>query len=118
MSKYSIDLKLEIVNKIKNDNYSFSELEREYNIDHSVIIDWYKKYEKNGKEGFLLKNKKYTGSFKQKVVEYKKNNNLSFRDTMILFDMPSKAQIVNWEKIYDKEGPQVLYKERCGKNRK
>ncbi len=59
MSKYSIDLKLKIINKIKNDNVSFRDLERKYNINHSIIIDWYKKYEKNGENAFLSKKQKY-----------------------------------------------------------
>lgn len=118
MSKYSIDLKLKIINEIKNDNVSFNDLERKYNIDHSLIIDWYKKYEKNGKNAFFLKKAKYNGDFKKYVVECKKSNNLSFRDTMVLFNLSGKSQIVNWERIYDKEGPNALYEEHRGRKKK
>lgn len=118
MSKYSIDFKLKIINEIKKDNVSYNDLERKYNIDHSLIIDWYKKYEKNGKNAFLIKKQKYNGAFKKYIVEYKKSNNLSVRDTMVLFNIPGKSQIVNWEKIYDEKGPDVLYEEHRGRKKK
>ena len=118
MSKYSIDLKLEIINKLKNENISFRELERKYNIDHGLIIDWYKRYEKNGKDAFFSTKKKYNGTFKKYVVEYKKSNNLSFRDTMALFNISGKSKIIDWERIYDEKGPEALYEDHRGRKKK
>ena len=60
-------------------------------------------------------NKKYTGEFKQKVVETLKKEKLGYNETMRLFGLTARNQVQLWERIYLEEGPEGLYQERRGR---
>ena len=72
MSKYSNELKLEVVKYCIDNNNSTCDESRHFGIpSHESIRRWCRKYEIYGPEG-LCKNFKssYSGEFKQSVVEY------------------------------------------------
>lgn len=58
--------------------------------------------------------KKYTGEFKQKVIEDMLNNKLSYGEIKQKYDLPNN-RVQNWERIYLSEGSEGLYVERRGK---
>ena len=61
-------------------------------------------------------NKRYTGEFKQKVVETMQQERLSYRETAREFEIPQGDKVVaRWERIYLEEGPEGLYIERRGR---
>lgn len=61
-------------------------------------------------------NKKYTGEFKQKVVEAIKRDGLSYKEAARAFGIKSDRQVRNWERIYLEEGAEGLYIERRGRS--
>ena len=61
-----------------------------------------------------IPNKRYTGEFKQMVVETMRNENLSYREAERKFSLPDK-RAASWERIYLEEGPEGLYLERRGR---
>ena len=61
-----------------------------------------------------IPNKRYSGEFKQMVVETMRNENLSHREVERQFDLPHK-RAATWERIYLEEGPEGLYIERRGR---
>ena len=56
-------------------------------------------------------NKKYTGEFKQMVVEDMRQNSLGFREAAQKYDV-DRTVIRKWERIYLEEGATGLYKNR------
>lgn len=59
-------------------------------------------------------NKKYTGEFKQMVVETMRKEKMSCRETELQFELPrTRAEV--WERIYIEEGAEGLYVERRGR---
>ena len=60
-------------------------------------------------------NKRYTGEFKQKVVETMQNEKLSYRETARQFEISDDKMVAKWERIYLEEGPEGLYIERRGR---
>ncbi|MBQ6676763.1 MAG: helix-turn-helix domain-containing protein [Clostridia bacterium] len=62
-----------------------------------------------------IPNKRYTGEFKQKVVETMHKECLSYIETAMKFEIKSDRQVRNWERIYLEEGPEGLYVERRGR---
>lgn len=52
-------------------------------------------------------NKKYTGEFKQMVVETMRKELLSYQETARRFEVRSDTQVKNWERIYLEEGLKV-----------
>jgi len=64
-----------------------------------------------------IPNKKYTGEFKQMVVETMRREHLSCNETEKRFEI-SKDRVRLWERIYLGEGPEGLYVERRGRGSK
>ena len=64
-----------------------------------------------------IPNKKYTGEFKQMVVETMRRERLSYNEAEKRFDI-SKDRVRLWERIYLEEGPEGLYIERRGRSSK
>ena len=62
-----------------------------------------------------ISNKKYTGEFKQMVVETMRKEHLSYREAAREFNVNSDTRIASWERIYLEEGPEGLYIERRGR---
>ena len=65
-----------------------------------------------------IPNKKYTGEFKQKVVEAMMREKLSYTEAARQFDVSNHHRVASWERIYLEEGPEGLYIERRGRNGK
>ncbi len=62
-----------------------------------------------------IPNKRYTGEFKQKVVETMQRERLSYKEAAQQFEIPSHDRVAQWERIYLEEGPEGLYIERRGR---
>lgn len=60
-------------------------------------------------------NKKYTGEFKQLVIETMRSEGLSCMETAERFGLRHK-RIQDWERIYLAEGPEGLYIEHRGRS--
>lgn len=62
-----------------------------------------------------MPNKKYTGEFKQKVIETMRKEKLSYKEVAQQFGISGHDRIQRWERIYLEEGPEGLYVERRGR---
>lgn len=60
-------------------------------------------------------NKKYSGEFKQLVVETLRSENLGYIEAMRQFELGDYHIIQRWERIYLEEGAGGLYIERRGR---
>jgi len=60
------------------------------------------------------RSKRYTGEFKQKVVETMRAENMSYCEVSRRFGTTDKS-VCAWERIYLEEGPEGLYIERQGR---
>ncbi len=65
-----------------------------------------------------IPNKRYTGEFKQEVVETMLREKLSYKETARLYDISGHERVRQWERIYLEEGPEGLYIERRGRGSK
>ena len=62
-----------------------------------------------------IPNKRYTGEFKQMVVETMRKESLSYKEAAREFNVSSDTRVASWERIYLEEGPEGLYIERRGR---
>ena len=62
-----------------------------------------------------IANGRYTGAFKQQVVEDMRYNKLSQNQTSLKYEVP-RSVIQLWERIYLEDGAQGLYEERRGRS--
>lgn len=65
-----------------------------------------------------IPNKRYTGEFKQEVVETMLREKLSYKEIARLYDISGHDRVRQWERIYLEEGPEGLYIERRGRGSK
>ena len=117
--KYSDELKLKVIHYLL-EGHSLLEAEKEFHIGKQNIQKWRDAYELHGVNGIRIKqskHNKYTGDFKVHVIEYKQMHQLSARQTAAYFNIPKWQSVLNWEKLYKQEGPDVLRRERRGKAR-
>ena len=63
-------------------------------------------------------NKRYTGEFKQMVVETMMKEKLSYHEAARQFEVTDHKRVASWERIYLTEGPEGLYLERRGRGSK
>ena len=63
-------------------------------------------------------NRRYTGEFKQEVVEMMIREKLSYREGARQFEINDHDRVRKWERIYLEEGPEGLYVERRGRGSK
>jgi len=118
MSKYSKELKLEVVKYCLEKCNSVYDASKKFNIPSATPIKrWIKRYELYGIEGLMPKRASYDGKFKQNVVEYMHNNHLSLEEASAKFRINNPTTLGKWERIYYEEGPQSLYEERRGKKK-
>ncbi|QKO30501.1 MULTISPECIES: helix-turn-helix domain-containing protein [Caproicibacterium] len=59
--------------------------------------------------------KRYTGEFKQQVVEAMQTEKLSYSEAARQFHVSDHKSVAQWERIYLEEGPEGLYVERRGR---
>ena len=119
MSKYSNEFKLQIIKYYLEENHSYLECCKKFNIPSKTQIkECVKKYKQHGPDGLIKRqNSSYDGGFKQYVVEYMHNNHISATETAIYFRLQTSV-VLKWERIYYEEGPQALFEERRGRSRK
>ena len=63
-------------------------------------------------------NKRYTGEFKQMVVETMMREKLSYREAARQFEIADHKDVAKWERYYLMDGPEGLYIERRGRGSK
>lgn len=118
MSKYSNELKLEIVKYCIEKYHSSTEAAKHFNVDVSQVKIWIRKYREHGIKGLIRQQKQiYTGEFRVNVVKYMHNNHLSLKETSVKFNLGCSAVIAKWERIYYEKGPQALYEEHRGRKK-
>lgn len=61
-----------------------------------------------------ISNARYTGKFKQQVVEDMQKNKISQNQASLKYEVP-RSVLRKWERIYLEEGAQGLYVERRGR---
>ena len=63
-------------------------------------------------------NKRYTGEFKQEVVETMMREKLSCREAARRFELKGHNRVRHWERVYLEEGTEGLYIEPRGRGSK
>ena len=65
-----------------------------------------------------IPNKRYTGEFKQEVVETMMRERLSYHEAARQYNVSDHHLVASWERIYLEEGSEGLYIERRGRSNK
>jgi transposase len=118
MTNYSTEFKLKVVTYCIENHYGSKRAAKHFKIPaKSCVQDWVRRYKKHGIDGLIRKkNVAYTGEFKINVVEYMRNNHLSYLETAIHFNIPNSDKILKWERIYCEKGPLAFFEDQRGQH--
>lgn len=85
--KHTFEFEIKIVNNYFNNEGGYNFLSKKYNVDTTQVRAWITQYYQFGYEG-LSKSMTYThysGEFKRAVLQYRQENQLSYRETAEYF---------------------------------
>ena len=101
---YTKKFKLKIIKESIDERKSSKELSRKYGIAEIHIRRWIKLYKYHGTEGLEHKFHKYNSNFKETVLKYMEDNQLSFLETAMRFNIPKDSTISSWYNKYKEKG--------------
>lgn len=115
MTKYSTDLRLEIATAVSDGVLTAAGAAAKYGMRKSNVERWVALYKAHGIAGIARERRRYTGEFKQAVVEDMRKNHLSLQKTSAKYNVGTSTVVSRWERIYLEEGVAALYEERRGR---
>ncbi|MFF2175418.1 IS3 family transposase [Lysinibacillus sp. NPDC058147] len=111
MAKYTVEDKLQAVERYLNGNESAKSL----GTDHTAILKWVKQYEYNGVGAFIQPYTNYTLTFKMDVLNFMIENGTSLNETAAIFKIPAPSTISVWRKQYETQGLGALQSKKKGR---
>lgn len=117
MKKYPLEIKLEAIAYVLEEGHSFKSASKRYGMTAGDVQKWVNLYEHHGIQGVTNRNGSYSGDFRVRVVEYKREEGLSARKAAAIFNIPSFKTIRDWERIYDEKGVEYLRQEMRGRSK-
>ena len=115
MAKYTVEDKLQAVERYLNGNESAIKIARSLETDHTAILKWVKQYEYSGMEAFIKPYTNYTPTFKMDVLNFMIENGTSLNETAAIFKIPSPSTISVWRKQFETLGLDALQSKKKGR---
>ncbi len=118
MTTYDVEFKLKLISEMEETGRGHKYTAKKYGIAPSLVFLWEKRYKSEGIEGLIAKPVKYSGEFKESVLEYMKQNHLSYNETALHFKIRSIVTVMKWDDLVIKEGKSRLHEDRRGQHLK
>lgn len=106
MTKYSLELKLEIVADYQAGVGGYTKLMKKYGIDRTMIKQWVHLYQDFGIEGLTPKKGKqhYPVELKLNAIELYLETELSYRQVGVHLGITNPSLIANWMRTFKERG--------------
>ena len=111
--KYSVDLKLKIVQAYLQGIMGAQVLAKKYDVSSkSLVTKWINQYKQFGEAGLRhqITKQHYPLNFKLDVLRFKQDTGASYKETANLFNIKEPSIIANWKRTYLTEGAKGLNK--------
>ncbi|APZ48442.1 hypothetical protein BW721_01355 [Jeotgalibaca sp. PTS2502] len=111
--KYSVDLKLKIVQEYLQGTMGARVLAKKYDLSSkSLVTKWINQYKQFGEAGLRhqITKQDYPLNFKLDVLRFKQDTGASYKETANLFNIKEQSIIANWKRTYLTEGAKGLNK--------
>jgi transposase len=109
MAKYDEKFKRSVVQDYLAGGGGYRGLAAKYGVTHGQIRHWVGSYRQNGDEGLAKKFSHYSAEFKLRVLEHMWREELSFNQTIHLFDLRGGGGVVSaWQRKYHEGGITAL----------
>ena len=103
MPKYTKEFKIKLVLEYLSGESGGREMvAKKYDIPDGTLKNWIEKYKFGGFDNLSkkLKNNNYSSEFKLSVIQYRKINNTTLRETAEHFNIVNASMVYRWEKVY------------------
>jgi len=94
MAKYTVEDKLQAVERYLNGNESANKIAKSLGTDKQAIFKWVKQYEYNGAEAFIKPYTNYTLTLKMDVLNFMIENGTSLNETAAILKYLPLQQLV------------------------
>jgi transposase len=101
MSKYSIELKLEVIDHFLSGDDSFRSTAERFGVGESDVRKWVAAYQIHGAQSLMKRRIRYTVEFKISVVQHMEYRELSQLATAAHFNIPAPSTILQWQRLYN-----------------
>lgn len=104
MTKFSVEEKLEAINRALSGKESYRSIAQSIGVDDKAIHKWLKQYEYNGVEAFIKSYTNYTPQFKLDVLNHMIENGTSLNETAAIFGIAAPSTITRCQKQWNTHG--------------
>ena len=108
MSKYTVEDKLQAVERYLNGNESYKTIAECIGADKSQVITWVKLFEAQGEKGFKKGYTSYSLGFKLDVLSFMNETGASLRETASTFNTSAPSTVYQWEQLLKSKGLDAL----------
>lgn len=115
MVKFSVEKKLEVVQKYLKNEGGYRFLSEIYGTTHNTIKKWVLQYQYHGEEGLVKTYTNYTIQFKLDVLNYMNEQGTSLYETAAIFNIPAPSTILTWKLKLETEGLDALKSKKKGR---
>ena len=115
MSKYTVDIKLQAVERYLNGNESYNTIAESIGATKSQVITWVKLFEAQGEKGFKKGYTSYSFEFKLDVLSFMNETGASLRETASTFNISSPGIVYQWEQLLKSMGLDALRPKKKGR---
>ena len=108
MSKYTVEVKLQAVERYLTGNESYQAIAESIGAAKSQVITWVKLFEAQGEKGFKKGYTSYSSGFKLEVLNFMNETGTSFLETASTFNISSPSIIYRWDQLLKTKGLDAL----------
>ena len=115
MSKFTVEIKLNAVQRYLSGAESYQEIAESIGSTKSQVINWVKLFEVQGIKGFEKDYTAYSVKFKLDVLNFMNETGASLRETASNFNISSPSTVYKWEQLLKTQGLDALEPKKKGR---
>ena len=115
MAKYDEHFKLSIVQEYLNGRIGYQTLSNQYGLAKTVVRRWVLQFQAHGTGAFKKKFSHYSPEYKLSVLQFMWQNELSYGQAGIHFDIRNPGILSQWEQDYRTGGITALKSQKRGR---
>ena len=108
MKKYEEQFKVQLVEQYLTGKAGFTAVSREHGVPRSLLQRWVAFFRQHGVDGLRPKSVTYDGEFKLLVLRHMWENELSFGQVSVVYDIRDQCAVGKWQRSYEAGGPAGL----------
>jgi transposase len=118
MKKYTLQFKRTVIEHYLTGQAGFTEVSRHHDVPRSLLQRWVHFYRLYGDAWFEKKVGRYSAAFKLSVLEHMWENDLSYGQVSLHFDIRDQCAVGQWDRSYQAGGFDALELRPSGRPKK